>query len=175
MDEHEYNQTVERLNKVNEVIEGLDASIRADAFKLLKPYVAAGAAADEEDEVDLNVEESGEKRQKSGGGSVDFDELIESHESDKDYENAVLALAIIYARYGRGPFPLTMIKDTANEFNLTVPARPDKFFARHKRNGKEVLRKQAEGWKVTPSGEQWLKETYEVSRGKQSLPSADES
>lgn len=176
MDEQEYNQTVERLNEVNKVIEGLDASIRADAFKLLKPYVAAGAVTDDEDD----TEEEGETPKKqtakrSAGGSVDFDELIETHESDTDYENALLALAIVYARHGKGPYALSLIKGAADEFNLTIPARLDMTFKTLKRDEKEVLRKQADGWKVTPSGETWLKATYGVTRGKQPVSAASGS
>jgi hypothetical protein len=44
-----------------------------------------------------------------------------------------------------------------------------------KRDGKEVLRKQTDGWKITPSGEAWLKTTYGVSRGKEPLPDDDGS
>jgi hypothetical protein len=172
MDEQAFAAAVERLKELNKVISGLDPTIRADAFKLLQGYVGADAseAIDDEDEA-----ESAEVKKSSSGSKVDFDKLIETHESDKDADNAVLALAITYARHGKGPFAMTVIKGVANEFNLTVPARPDMFFKGHKRQEKEILRKQADGWKITPSGETWLKETYGVGRGKQPLSTSDDA
>jgi hypothetical protein len=164
MDEKSFDQTVERLKKVNEVIAGLDEAIRADAFSVLKPYVTDGGGASAESEDDLDgatANDAGAQKPVTG-----FDVLIEKHESHKDSENAMLALAIFYGRHGRGPFQLSQIKAVADEFNLTVPKRIDNFFARAKRDGKDVVRKQSDGWKVVPYGDEWLKTTYNVTRGK---------
>ena len=40
MDEQRFNDALERLNRVNEVVEKLDAAIRAATFNLLAPYIA---------------------------------------------------------------------------------------------------------------------------------------
>ncbi len=40
MDEQRFNDALERLNRVNEVVEKLDPAIRAAAFNVLAPYIA---------------------------------------------------------------------------------------------------------------------------------------
>jgi hypothetical protein len=178
MDEAAFNETVERLKKVNGIISNLDPAIRAEAFELLAPYVTGGGAT--EAEASEGDGDAAAATRKASGGAVDYNVLIEKFESDKDYENAMLVLAIVYDRHGRGPMQLSHIKVVSEEFNLTVPERLDKFFGPAKRgvnktDKKEVLRKQSDGWKITPSGEAWLKHTYGVTRGKKPLPAAAES
>jgi len=167
VDESQYQRAVERLTKVNDVIAKLEPAIQSEAFSILKPWVVAEGG---DGEAEAGTGGGGEtEHPKPRGGPVDYDVLIEKHESDKDYENATLALAIVYDRHGRGPFDLQPINAVAKEFNLTIPKRLDKFLNGAKRDGNEVLRKQAEGWKVTPSGEKWLKGKYGVTRGKKPL------
>ena len=40
MDEQGFNNALERLKRVNEVVETLDPAVRASAFELLAPYIA---------------------------------------------------------------------------------------------------------------------------------------
>lgn len=162
MDQDAFADTVKRLHEADEVIKKLDPAIRAEAFGILKPYVTAGALTDDED----TFEEDEKPKRKKPAGQLDLDALVEEHESDKDHENALLALAVYYARHGKGPFEMSALKDIADELKLTIPNRTDTFFKGHKRNGREVLRKQTDGWKIMPSGETWLKETYGVTKGK---------
>lgn len=167
MDEHAFDQIVERLKKANAVIEKLDPAIRADAFELLRGYVAGGKVPPPEDDTsdDTDVDDV-------PGPDADEDELISKFESEKDHENALLALAIVLKRYGKGPFKLKVVRDVADELNLTIPERVDVTFNGLKRDDAEVFRKQAGGtWKIMPGGEKWLKKTYGVSRGKQELQS----
>ena len=42
MDSKAFEETVKRLEEVNEVVSGLDSAIRLDAFSLLKPYISGG-------------------------------------------------------------------------------------------------------------------------------------
>ena len=163
MDEKTYEETVERLRKANAVIGELDPAIRTEAFAILRPYVAGSRRQ----QADAQVEDENEGNESEDDtGWSGYDELIEKHESDRDHENALLALSIYYDRHGRGPMELSQVKAVATEFNLDVPKRLDKFFDRAKRDEGEVLRQQSDGWKVTPSGEKWLQKTYGVSRGK---------
>jgi hypothetical protein len=167
MDEAALNEIVGRLKKVNGIISKLDPAIRAEAFELLAPYVAGGEAT--EDEPAEGDGEGGAANRKRGV-VIDYDMLTEKFESDKDADNAMLSLAICLDRHGRGPFRMSQIKDVAQEFSLSVADRLDMTFKGAKRDGKDVLRKQSDGWKITPSGETWLKTTYGVTRGKKPLP-----
>lgn len=51
--------------------------------------------------------------------------MLEKHLSDADHENAMLAVAILYARHGRGPFKMAHVSGLARQYNLNVPARLD--------------------------------------------------
>ena len=172
MDENAFDQTVERLKKANAVIDKLDPAIRSDAFALLRDYVVGGDAGDR-------------GRGRGGGGDPKVgqekraplapdateDALVERYESDKDFENALLCLAIVYKRHGRGPYPnWDPLKNVASHYSLEIPKALHMTFKTLKRDDQIVLRKQADGWKITPSGEKWLKTTYGVGRGKEPLP-----
>ena len=144
MDKGQFSQAVERLKQVNDVIEKLDPAIRADAFKLLSPYVGAGKIQTPEDPPQDQPGDEDEK-QPPPGPDADEDELVERFESDTDSENALLALGIALKRYGRGPYALAAVKGVADALNLDVPKRLDKTFGGLKRDGNELFRK-AVGW-----------------------------
>ena len=100
--------------------------------------------------------------------------MVERYASDKDHENALLALAVYYARHGKGPLALKDIKTIGgDEMNLDLPNRLDRAFADMKRDGQLVMRKAADGtWKVMPSGEKWLRTAYGVTKGRSAPPEA---
>jgi hypothetical protein len=181
--EEQFREQVTRLHAVNREIAKLDPAIRASAFALLEPYIA------EVGNIGLSAERksasAGQKaarqsarprRQASELPVVSATEgeeaLLEAHLSDADHENAMLALAILYSRHGRGPYQLAHISAVAKQFHLNVPVRLDMSFKKAKRGDQNalVLRRQADGWKIMPSGETWLKATYGVSLGRSPLP-----
>jgi hypothetical protein len=169
MDEQTYKGTVDRLNEVNGVISKLDESIRADAWGILRPYVTGGQPVSPPS----GGKRKGEKEESTPPPPTDAteEELIDRLESDKDHENLFLATAIAFKRHGRGPFAMKVIKDVAEKYKLSIPRRPDVTFGNSPRDGAEVARKQADGWRITTSGANWLKKTYGVTPGKDPLPS----
>ncbi|HWA54940.1 MAG TPA: hypothetical protein VG816_12280 [Solirubrobacterales bacterium] len=166
MDEAAFKELAGRLKVASKVIEELDPVLREDAWAMLRPFIAAdGEPVDEK-----HVERKPSKRVGSSTGKssgVSEDVLIEEHESDKESDNLYLVLAVLYQRHGRGPFSIAVIKSVGRELDLTLPARPDTTF---RNSSKKVVRKQDGGYKLQPSGEKWLKETYNVQKGKQPLP-----
>ena len=98
------------------------------------------------------------------------EDLIDRFETDKDHENLFLATAITFKRHGRGPFGMKVIKEVAEKYKLSIPKRPDVTFGNSPRDGAEVARKQADGWRITTTGAKWLKKTYGVTPGKDALP-----
>lgn len=167
MDESTYKARVERLRAVNATITELDQTIRAEAFALLKGYVTG----ETDDEESTGGAEGGDHaRSGPRHGDIDTEQLVEKHESDKEYENALLALAVFYMRQGRAEFNMSSIREIAKEFNLDIPERVDVTLGGMKRDGSKLLRKQADGrYKVTQGGESWLQATYGVRKGKQPL------
>ena len=110
--------------------------------------------------------------QGAGSPPADVQALVDKFESHADIENALLVLAIIFMQHGRGPFTTTLVKSIATEHNLPIPQRVDVSFRNIKRDGSDLLRKGADGrWKITPGGENWIKETYSVKRGSAPIPS----
>jgi hypothetical protein len=164
MDEATFKELAGRLKTASAVIQGLDPVLREDAWKMLHPYVAG----DQPQDAEVGRQKSGTRSgSKTPSGAVDEDVLIEQHESDKEAENLYLTVAILYQRHGRGPFTIEFIKSVGQELDLTLPNRPDTTL---RNSSKKTVRKQDGGYKVQPSGETWLKETYKVAKGKQSLP-----
>jgi hypothetical protein len=183
MSEEQFKEQVARLHAVNREIAKLDPAIRASAFALLEPYIAeiSNTSLPAERKSASAGPKAGRQgpprgRQKSEPPVVSSTEgeeaLLEAHLSDADHENAMLALAILYSRHGRGPYQMVHIKAVAKQFHLNVPARLDMSFKTAKRGDQNalVLRRQADGWKIMPSGETWLKATYGVTLGRTPLP-----
>jgi hypothetical protein len=168
MDEQTYKSTVDRLNEVNAVISKLDESIRAEAWCILRPYVSGDQPVSPSP--DRNGE--GEKEEEGTPPPPDAteEELIDRFESEQDHENLFLATAITFRRHGRGPFAMKVIKGVAEQYKLSIPKRPDATFGNSPRDGAEVARKQADGWRITTTGAKWLKKTYGVTLGKDPLP-----
>ena len=156
---------------MNTVISKLDSAIRMEAFALLKPYVTGAPTGADDGEVANGIDGNGSGATDAAQSDVTDDEqLVEKFESDKEFENALLALAIFYRRHGRALFAMAAIRAIAGEFNLDIPDRVDVTLSGMKRNDGKLLRKQATGdFKVTPGGETWLKSTYGVTKGKQPL------
>ncbi|MDQ3934072.1 MAG: hypothetical protein M3340_05505 [Actinomycetota bacterium] len=189
MDEMQFKERVERIQEINNVVSKLDAAIRGEAFNMLKGYVTGeddatsppkGGKGHATGAIDgKRATKTPTKKPATPKGPVvaepvdGEDELLEKHLSDADHENAMLAVAILYARHGRGPFKLAHITGVARQYNLNVPARLDMFFKSAKRGEAKalVIRKLADGWKIMPAGEAWLKETYGVKMGRSPLPS----
>lgn len=174
------------------MISRLHPVLHADALELLKPYVTgeAMAVAPPSSAAIRRSSHSGSRGRGAPSRSTvtapkqaapvappaeDEDALIEQHLSDHDHENAMLALALFYKRHGRGPFSLTHVDAIARQHHLNLPKRLDKFFGRARRGEARVpvVRRQADGWKVTPSGEAWLKAAYGVVMGRDPLPVVD--
>jgi hypothetical protein len=173
VNDSDFKERARRLAEVNGVISKLDEAIRADAFELLKDYVTAGAS-DDDANGDDGVNGDGKQQPRPRGGKFNPEALVEQHETDVDHDNATLVLAIFYGRHGRGPFKHAHLKAIATEFNITaVPDRMDIFLTGAKRGEPKasIIRKQADGMKVTTAGGTWLASKYGVSLGKQPLSS----
>ncbi len=189
MNETHFKESVKRIQEIDNVVSKLDPAIRGEAFALLKGYVTGDDATTRPPNggqlpatgaihtTQIRKPPPKKPAPPKGLAAVEpadgEDELLEKHLSDADHENAMLAVAILYARHGRGPFKMVHITGVANQHNLNVPARLDMFFKSAKRGESKalVIRRVADGWKIMPGGEAWLKETYGVAMGRSSLPS----
>jgi hypothetical protein len=182
MDEKQFEAAVERLRAVNAVIEDLDPAIRADAFKVLEPYVAGKQVHEDEDVGDRGDGTGGRGGSGNGGDAsgaagiaraLDSDaitQLIEKHETTTASDNGVLVTAIFYSVYGRGPFEPKDFKAFADRHAIIWPSQYHKTVAKRKHDGSAIVRKAQDGWYVTTTGEAYFRESYGVKRGNHPRP-----
>ncbi len=178
MDEAEFKEAAKRLEQVNAVVSRLDPAMRDEAWTILRGYVSGqtheanppdGKGPPKKGSPKASKKAPKKPPPSSPPPDSSEEELIERFESDVDAENLSLVLAIFYRRHGRGPVTTATLKMLAAGLDIDVPDRPDMTLKRRKAH----IRKQGDGWKITPGGESWLKETYGVKRGK--APLSEES
>lgn len=167
MDDDAFKQLTKRLKQASDVVESLDPVIREDAWQILRPFVEGrNGDGDTGEDADGRGEGTGDDEQPPPPDASE-DILIEKFESEKEADNLWLTVAILYKRYGKGPFTLEQIRGVAKALHLPLPGRPDTTI---RNSSRKVVRKQEGGYKILPGGEKWLKTTYGVKKGKQPLP-----
>jgi hypothetical protein len=171
MDEHLFNQTVERLKEVNSIIAELDQAIRAEAFAILRPYIEG-----KQTRVALDgTQDSG------SGGQQDVDmssaeAFVRSQTIDKPGQVVVAIAAWWFSQYGSAPIKREDIERIAHEIGLTVSGRPDNTLRALKRDGKSIYRVAGRGAlaPTIPHGELFFQNEYGVTKGRNTPPSPDE-
>lgn len=160
MNEKEFNARVARLEQVGEVLKKLPTEVRSDAFALLKGYVTGHNPSNSPDtESTASLDES--------AGSSDIGSLFTKFEHDKPSDNVRLIAASFYHQYGVEPFSIAEVRERANEVGITIPNRPDMTLKGAVEAGKNLFTSAGKGkYKPTVHGEQYLKSTYSVIRGK---------
>jgi hypothetical protein len=160
MTPNQYEGRVERLNQVNDVISKLDPAIRVEAFALLKPSILGGAT------------ESHHADSGAGSDPTGPAELFGKHTDAKPAENAVLAAAYLFRKYGAVPFKASEVNDVAADVGVTVPDRCDKTLQMAARAGKSLFRALGSGtFKVTSNGAMYFKSEFGITPGKTPRPS----
>jgi hypothetical protein len=174
MDETLFKETVERLKAVDAVIKDLDTALRPEAVKMLRPYITGHDVPIEESDGGGGEEDGGAKpKKKPRGQSFDEEAFVDKHHTDNPPDNARTALAIYYAQFGRGPLkPNADLKPIGDRTGLILPDRIDMTLKGVKHEGGLILRKTGDGYRITPPGEKYLKETYDVTRGREAASNA---
>jgi hypothetical protein len=170
MDKRKYEDAVERLKQVNEVISGLDPAIRADAFAVLKPYVTGKPGKLEDD----RGEDLGEVVEPDST-SADLIDFFDKYGSDVEANNAHAAAAWWYHLYGKSPFTYDDLRTIAEQGEVHIPDRLDNTIGSGRRDGRPLYRRVRPGhYRPTAHGESFLKTTFSVTKGRQKPPSSDE-
>jgi hypothetical protein len=174
MDKDLFDEKAKRLKTVNKVIKELDPAIRAPAWDVLAPYVTDKPAAGSS---------GGGGRGNSGGGGgagsgdaasenerrtpkpLDEDALLDEFSSEHDpVANALLVTALLYGKYGNGPYAPKELSDFGEEHRLPMPQMGN-FLRRTKRDEKKLFRNGKDGWMLTGDGAKWIGEHFGVKRG----------
>lgn len=160
MKKETFDERVERLKEVNDVIKSLDPSIREASFEVLKNYITGIKTVEklEDGEVDND-----------NGGEFSFEnkeQFFSSYEHKKPSDNVMLITAYYYQEFGTSPILMDELKEIANSVGITVPTRPDMTLKKAQKKGKNLFTSAGRGrYQPTVHGEIYLKETYGVKKG----------
>ena len=163
------NEVQSKLLEMNKIIAKLDPAIRNAAFEIMTPYYFEDQPVSESKPV---VKPKGGKRKTSTKESdtSDLGEFISGFEHEKPKDNVMLLAACLYSQYGAYPIQAKEIKDLGNACGLVIPNRSDNTMRQAKDKGKSLFNQQGKGWKLTVSGELFLKNTYGVKKGSKPIP-----
>jgi len=169
MDKEKTAEIQSKLLEMNKLIAKLDPAIRAAAFDIMVPYYFEDKPA---------VRKTKVEKIKAGGGAsskedVDVSDLgsfLENFEHAKPADNVMLLVAWLYSQYGARPIQAKEIKELSDASGLVIPNRPDNTMRQAKDKGKGLFSQQGKGWKLTVSGELFVKTTYSVKKGSKSIP-----
>ncbi len=158
MDEKTYQERVKKLIEINKIIEKLDPSIREEGFKLLQSYITG------KEEVSGRIDEGKKETEQEVGNEESF---FGKFGHTRPCNNALLISAYLYNQFGTSPFSLNDVKKLADKNGITIPSRCDTTLRNAKREGKNLFTKVGKDkYKPTVHGEEFLKKTYNVSKGK---------
>lgn len=154
---------ITRLQRVSKVLKEFDSEIRPLAFEFLKPYLAGEVSA--ADQTLVHPVGNGQSHANLG-----MHAFFKAHTQKKPADNVSAIAAWYYSQYGLTPLKKTDINETANLVGITVPSRSDKTLAQKTVKGKVCFRSTAGGYVPTVHGEDFMKETYKVTKGRKPLP-----
>jgi hypothetical protein len=156
------------LVKINEVVAKMDPAIRLATFDLLvSRYVTkqAPSVASPKGNAEAPVKEAA-----APADTADIAAFIEPLDTKKPTENVEALVAWLYSQHGTYPVSAKEIQELADACGLIVPNRSDNTMRNAKSNGKGLFQQQGKGWKLTVSGELYMKEKFGVKKGNKPQP-----
>lgn len=167
MSDEQVKEVTKKLLEINQIISKLDPAIRVQAFEILAPHYF-----EERLPKKTIVEKKAEKTEKVEKISTEDEATFFSTFSHKKpFDNVHLIVAWYFSQFGNFPITTKLLGQKANDVGLTIPERPDTTMRNAKKKGKNLYRKQGNGYAPTVHGESNLKEVYKVSKGNKTLPS----
>lgn len=167
-DVKEFESTKDLLVKINEVVSKMDHAVRLATFDLLvSRYVTKQAPASPAPKANPDA------AVKADAPIVDTSDIgafIDPLDTKKPNENVEALVAWLYSQYGAYPVTTKELKELADACGLIIPARADNTMRNAKSGGKGLFQQQGKGWKLTVSGEMYMKETFGVKKGNKPLP-----
>jgi len=151
------------LLEINKFIAKLDPLIRLKAFELLIEDTDANTTKSEGDTV-----KKGSKAKAIPASS--FEEFLKKSEHKTPADALELIVAWLYSQHGTIAITTQMVRTLSNSSGLTIPTRPDATMRVATDKGKKLYARDPKGYKLTVSGELYLKEKYSVSKGSKPVP-----
>ena len=166
MSDDQVKELKKKLLEINQIVSELDPAIRVQAFEILAPHYF-----EERLPKKTIVEKRAEKTEKVEKISTEDEATFFSDFSHKKpSENIHLIVAWYFSQFGNFPITTKLLRQKASDVGLTIPERPDTTMRYAKKKGKNLYRKQGNGYLPTVYGEANLKEIYKVSKGTKTLP-----
>lgn len=161
--EEDFAKTSDLLFKINDVVGKMDPALRAQTFDLLVArYLGEQATQAKASTVKANKKQPAEEEETD---TSDLGGFIGSFDTKKPADALNVLIAWLFSRRGSQPFTVNELKELADSCGLTIPSRPDMTLRQSKNGGKSLFIKSGGGWRLTVSGELYIKEIYKVSKG----------
>jgi len=159
MEESHFKELVKKIKEVDKIIKTLDPAIREASFKILQEYVTGRKTSTEP--IDSNAP---------------GDDIFTQYTHDKPADNLLLITAHHYSLYGKKSFSIEEVREKANEVGITIPERPNDTIRMAARKSKKLFTNTGRGkYKPTVHGEQFFKETYNVTKGMGKKPGENDT
>jgi len=172
MKKDQFEKIAQRLKDINDVVKGLDESIRSDAFAVLRPY--ADGAATKDGEGGRRLPSDNDADLGEDAALIDPDvaaAFLEQHVSDKPADNAKAIAALIYSVYGNADFSVAEVNKIAHEAGLMVPDRVDVTLGGASVDKRALFQKRKSGvYRPTINGRKFFKDEYGVIPGTAKRP-----
>lgn len=157
-----------KLLEMNDLIKQLDESMREVAIQLLLPMYFQGA--DGPRKPAMGAGSDNKVTAKSPAPNTDdLGDFIASFEQGKPADNVILLVAWLYSHYGAYPVSAKEIQELGDSSGLVIPNRPDNTMRQAKNDGKNLFTQQGKAFRLTVSGELYVKSKFNVKKGNKPL------
>jgi len=157
------------LLEINEVIKQLDESLREAALQVLVPMYFPDTSKQDRAAA-IGTKDKKEAEESAAPDTDDLGNFIASFEQSKPAENVMVLVAWLYSHYGAYPISPKEIQELGDSCGLVIPNRPDNTMRQAKCDGKGLFQQQGKGWRLTVSGELYMKNQFKVKKGNKPLP-----
>ncbi len=157
------------LLEINEVIKQLDESLRAAALQVLVPMYFPDATKQNKPATAGSTNKK-ESEELTATDTDDLGSFLASFEQTKPAENVMLLVAWLYSHYGVYSISPKEVQELGDSCGLVIPNRPDNTMRQAKSDGKGLFQQQGKGWRLTVSGELYMKNQFKVKKGNKPLP-----
>lgn len=157
------------LLEINEVVKQLDESLRAAALQVLVPMYFPDTPKQNKATASRAIDKI-EADESALPHTDDIGNFISSFEQNKPAENVMVLVAWLYSQYGTYPISIKEIQELGDSCGLVIPNRPDNTMRQAKCDGKGLFQQQGKGWRLTVSGELYMRNEFKVKKGNKPQP-----
>lgn len=162
MSKDNIDEVKDKLTELNEFIKPFCPEIRSLAFNILAPLYFDELPKIKKPKIPSGQEQINETQLNTNDAMGKFFNAFD-HKQPKN--NVLLIAAWLYSQHGVFPISTKMLQEIGNDTGLVIPGRPDNTMRTAKKKGKSLFNQQGKGWRLTVTGETFLRESYGVKKG----------